>query len=131
MSTSHESIALTKYSPRKQGICRRINENIPCDSGRIGVRIMCHTRWTIQIDALGSIISNCIVLQSIWNYAKDVDRARYGDEGYNSRRFVSYEYISLPVRDHAWRTTAETRRQLELNYATQVASATNVKRWRR
>ena len=49
---------------------------------------MCHTRWTIQIDALGSIISNRIVLQSMWNYAKDVDRARYGDEGKNSRRFV-------------------------------------------
>ncbi len=77
---------------------------------------------------LGSIISNCIVLRSMWNYAKDVDRARYGEEGKNSRRFVSYEHIPLPVRDHAWRTTAETRRQIELNYATQVASATNVKK---
>ena len=38
-----------------------------------------HTRWTIKVDALGSIISNCIVLQSMWNYAKDVDRARYGE----------------------------------------------------
>ena len=92
MSTSHESITLTKYSLRRQGrpICRRIKDNIPCDSGRIGVRTMYHTRWKIQIDGLGSIISNCIVLQSMWNYAKDVDRARYGDEGKNSRRFVSY-----------------------------------------
>ena len=62
---------------------------------------------------------------------KDVDRARYGDEGKNQHRFVSYEHIPLPVRDHAWRTTAETRRQLELNYATQVASSTNVNKWRR
>ena len=67
-------------------------------------------------------------VQSMWNYAKDVDRDQYGYEGKNSRRFVSYEHIPLPVRDHVWRTrpTAETRRQLELNYATQVASATNV-----
>ena len=100
MSTSHESITLTKYSPRRQGICRRIKDNTPCTSGRIGVRTMCHTRWTIQLDVLGSIISNCVVLQSMWNYAKDVDRARYGDEGKNSRRFVSYEHIPLPVRYH-------------------------------
>ena len=131
MSTSHESITLTKYSPRRQGICRRIKDYRQCDSGRIGVRTMCHARWTIQMDALGSTsasYSNCIVLQSMWNYPK---RARYGDEGKNSRRFASYEHISLPIRDHAWRTTAETRRQLELNYATQVASATNVNKWRR
>ena len=70
--------------------------------------------------------SNCIVLQSMWNYAKDVDLARYGDEGKNSRHFVSYEHIALPVRK-----TTETRRQLELNYATQFASATNVNKWRR
>ena len=101
-----------KYSLRRQGICRRIKDNIPCDTGRIDVRTMCHTSWTIQIDALGSIVSNCIVLQSMWNYAKDVDRARYGDEGKHSRRFVSYiiyEHIPLHVRDHAWRSTAETR----------------------
>ncbi len=43
---------------------RRIKENIglPGDSGRISVRTMCHTRWTIKVDALGGIISNCIVL---------------------------------------------------------------------
>ncbi len=33
----------------------------------------------------------------MWNYAKDVDRARYGGEGKNSQRFVSYEHIPLPV----------------------------------
>ena len=59
---------------------------------------MCHTRWTIKIDALGSIISKGIVLQSTWDEAKDVDRARYGDEGKHSRRFVSYEHIPLPER---------------------------------
>ncbi len=67
----------------------------------------------------------------MWSYAEDVDRARYGDEGKNSRRFVSYEHIPLPIRDHAWRTTTDKRRQLELNDATQVASATNVNKWRR
>ena len=37
MSTSHEDIKLIKYSPQKEDIFRRINENIglPGDSGRI------------------------------------------------------------------------------------------------
>ena len=80
MSTSHEDIKLIKYSPQKEDIFRRIKENIglPGDSGRIGVRTMCHTRWTIKVDALGSITSNCTVLRSTPDDAKDVDRARYG-----------------------------------------------------
>ena len=31
------------------------------------------------------------ILQSTWGDAKDVDRARYGDEGKNSRSYVSNE----------------------------------------
>ena len=89
---------------------------IPGDSGRIGVRTMCHTRWTIKVDALGSITSNCTVLRSTPDDAKDVDRARYGDEGRNSRHFVSNEQIPLPVRDQIGRTNAETRQQLELKF---------------
>ena len=46
MPTSHEDIKLIKYSPKKEDIFRRIKENIPGDSGRIGVRTMCHTRWS-------------------------------------------------------------------------------------
>ena len=87
---------------------------------------MGHTRWTIKVDALGSIISNCTVLQSTPDDAKDVDRARYGNEGNNSWRFVSNEQIPLPVRDHIGRTTSETRQQLELKSAAHVASATKV-----
>ena len=78
----------------------------------------------IKVDALGSIIRNCKILQSTWDDAKDVDLARYCDEGKNSRCFVSNKQIPLSVRDHIWRTTAETRQQLELNYAAHVASAT-------
>ena len=59
---------------------------------------------TIKVDALGSIISNCTILQSTPDDAKDVDRARYGDEGKNSRCFVSNEHIPLSVRDHIGRT---------------------------
>ena len=131
MSTSHEDIKLIKYSPQKEDIFRRINENIglPGDSVRIGVRTMCHAaaRWTIKVDALGSITSNCTVLRSTPDDAKDVDRARYGDEGKNSRHFVSNEQIPLPVglRDHIGRTT-EARQQLELKSAAHVASATKV-----
>ena len=67
-------------------------------------------------------------LRSTPDDAKDVGRARYGDEGKNSRRFVSNEQIPLPVglRDHIGRTTAETRQQLELKSAAHVASATKV-----
>ena len=128
MSTSHEDIKLIKYSSQKEDIFRRIKENIglPGDSGRIGVRTMCHTRWTITVDALGSITSNCTVLRSTPDDAKDVDRARYGNEGKHSRHFVSNEHIPLPVLDHIGRSTAETRQQLEMKFAAHVASATKV-----
>ena len=126
MSTSHEDIKRIKYSSQKEDILRRIKENIglPGDSGRIGVRTMCHTRWTIKVDALGSI--TCTVLRSTPDDAKDVDRARYGDEGKNSLHFVSNEHIPLPIRDHIGQTTAETRQQLQLKSAAHVASATKV-----
>ena len=130
MSTSHKYIKLVKYSPPKRRytcIFRRIKKHIPGDSGRIGVRTyMCHTRWTVKVDALGSIISNCTVLRSRGDDAKDVDRARYSDKGKNSRRCVSNEHIPLPVRDHARRPTAETRQQFELNSEAHVAFATKV-----
>ena len=127
MSTSHEDVKLIKYSSQKEDIFRRIKENIglPGDSGRIGVRIMRHTRLTIKVDAVGSITSNCTVFRSTLDDAKDVDRARYGDEGKNSRHFVSNEQIPLPVRDHIGRTTAETRQQLQLKSAAYVVSATS------
>ena len=126
MSTPHEDITLIKYSSQKEDIFRRINENIglPGDSGRIGVRTM--YRWTIKVDALGSITSNCTLLRSTPDDAKNVDRARYGDEGKNSRHFVSNEQIPLHVLDHIGRTTAVTRQQLELKSAAHVASATKV-----
>ena len=91
MSTSHEDIKRIKYSSQKEDIFRRIKENIglPGNSGRIGVR----TRWTIKVDDLGSITRNCTVLRSTPDDAKDVDRARYGDEGKNSGYFVSNRYI--------------------------------------
>ena len=38
---------------------------------------------------------------------------------------------SVPSPESGTGVTAETRRQLELNYATQVASSTNVNKWRR
>ena len=75
---------------------------------------------------MGSITSNCTVLRSTSDDAKDVDPARYGDEGKNSRHFVSNEQIPLTVRDHIGQTTAETRQQFELKSAAHVASATKV-----
>ena len=64
---------------------------------------------------------NYPVLQSMSYEAKDVDCVRYGYEAENSRRLVSNEDVPLLIRDHAGRTTAETRRQPQLNTATQVA----------
>ena len=69
----------------------------------------CSNHVPYQMDDKGSITSNCPVLRSTPDDANDVDRARYGDEGKNSRHFVSNEQILLPVRDHIGRTTAETR----------------------
>ena len=60
MSTSCEDIKLIiKYSPQKEDIFRRTKDNIglPGDGGRIGVRTMCHTRWTIKVDALPWVAS--------------------------------------------------------------------------
>ena len=115
----------SNYSSQKEDVFRRIKDNmgLPGNSGRIGVRTMCHTRWTIKVDALGRIISNSTVLRSTPDDAKDVDRARYGDEGKNSQHFVSNKQIPLPVRDHIGRTTDETHQQLELKSAAHVASA--------
>ena len=70
------------------------------------------------MDDKGSIINNCTVLHSTWDDAKDIDRARYRDEGRKSRQ---NKHISVPVRDHAGQATAETRRQLELTPVAQVA----------
>ena len=79
----------------------------------------CHIRRTIHADALGIIINNCTVLQSTWLDAKDC-RARYLDEGNNSRRHVSNEYVPLRGRDQGGRATTETRRQPKQNSTTQV-----------
>ena len=88
---------------------------------------MCHTIWTIKVDALGSITSSCMVFRSTPDDAKDVDRAQYGDEGKNSRHFVSNEQIPLHAgEDHIGRTTAETRQQLELKSAAHIAPTTKV-----
>ena len=82
-------------------------ENIPGGSGRpiIYVRTMWHTRWTINVDAMGSI-------HSTWDDDKYVDRARFGDEDRNSRQ---NENISLPVRDHAGHDTADRLVNLRFN----------------
>ena len=112
----HTKTSHIKYLPQNEGIFRRIKENIPGDRGRIGVRTMCHTRWTIKVVAsMSSIISNGTLLRSTRDDVKDVDRARYGYEGKNSRHYNA--------TDHTERTrpTAETRQRIELNSGQQVA----------
>ena len=109
MLTSHKAIN-TLFTPKRTHIIRRIKENLY-------LATTCHIRWTIHADALDSIINKCTVLQSTWDDAKYC-RARYIDEGKNSRRYVSNEYVPLPGRDHGGRATTETRRELEQNSAT-------------
>ena len=88
ISTSHKAIKSHKIIHPEENAFRRIKVS--------------HIRWTIHADALGSIIKNGTVLQSTWDDAKDC-RARHVDEGNNSRRYVSNEYVPLHVRDHGGR----------------------------
>ena len=79
MSTSHEDIKLTKYSSPKK---------IPSNQGEYRAyyrptrrqwQNRCSNHVPYQMDdkgALGSITSNCTVLRSTPDDAKDVDRAR-------------------------------------------------------
>ena len=74
LETTHEVIKLIKYSPRRERIFRDLKSehdittgfNSPC------VRVLCPTRWTVNADALASIVSNYAILQSTWEEAIDV-----------------------------------------------------------
>jgi len=37
-----------------------------------GIRVLCPTRWTVNADALASIIDNYTVLQNTWDEAVDI-----------------------------------------------------------
>ena len=71
LETTHEITKLIKYSPRREGIFRKIKDNLS-SSCCPGIRVLCPTRWTVKAEALSSILTNFEVLQDTWEEAVEV-----------------------------------------------------------
>ena len=72
LDTSWEITKLIKYSPRREGIYRKLKESLPASS--TGIRVLCPTSWTVRADTLSSIISNYEALQNTWEEALAITR---------------------------------------------------------
>ena len=74
-----EITKLVKLSPRRGTIFQRLKDELaPLDPG---IRVLCPTRWTVEAEALKSIVDNFEVLQHLWEesveYVKESEmRAR-------------------------------------------------------
>ena len=64
LDTAYEIIKLVKKSPRRDATFQRLKEELPESSP--GIRVLCPTRWTVQAQALQSIIRNYQVLLQLW-----------------------------------------------------------------
>ena len=69
LDTVQEIIKLIKKSPRRDATLQRLKEEMAVKSP--GIRILCPTRWTVNADALYSIISNYDVLHALWEESLD------------------------------------------------------------
>ena len=71
LDTTHEITKLIKNSPRREGIFKRMKENLPgmCSTG---IRVLCPTRWTVRADALTSVLQNFEASQETWEEAVEV-----------------------------------------------------------
>ncbi len=70
LDTTHEITELIKKSPRRDGIFKRLKEEMASDS--CGIRVLCPTRWTVKAEALNSILNNFTVLLKLWDESLDV-----------------------------------------------------------
>ena len=59
LETVHEVTKLIKFSPRREGIFRKLREG----SSNPRIRVLCPTRWTVRADSIASVIQNHDVLQ--------------------------------------------------------------------
>uniref|UniRef100_H3AN58 TTF-type domain-containing protein n=1 Tax=Latimeria chalumnae TaxID=7897 RepID=H3AN58_LATCH len=65
---TQEITKLIKESPRHDAIFKTIKETLTT-SASPGIRILCPTRWTVNADALDSVIANFETLLEIWDEA--------------------------------------------------------------
>ena len=77
-----EITELVKLSQRRGSVFQRLKDEIASQDA--GIRVLCPTRWTVQAEALESIVDNFEVLQNLWEesleYIKESEmRARIGD----------------------------------------------------
>ena len=65
LEMTHEVCKLIKCSPKRENIFRQLKEfsNLTRDyCSSSSIRVLCPTRWTVQANALASIIENYVVL---------------------------------------------------------------------
>ena len=69
LDVTYEVTKLIKFSPKRDVIFEKSKDNIAPDTP--GFRVLCQTHWTVRASSLKSVIYNYIVLQELWEQAKD------------------------------------------------------------
>ena len=69
LDVTYEVTKLIKFSPKRDVMFEKLKENIKPDTP--GFQVLCQTHWTVRASSLKWIIDNYIVLQEIWEQAKD------------------------------------------------------------
>lgn len=69
MDTTYEVSKLIKYSPKRDVEFEKLKESLAPDTP--GFRVLCPTRWTVRADSLKSVVDNYVVLQELWEVAKN------------------------------------------------------------
>ena len=69
MDTTYQICKLIKYSPKRDGIFKRLKAEI--HPGSPGVRVLCPTWWTVRAHSLKSVLDNYTVLQELWEESYD------------------------------------------------------------
>ena len=70
LDTTRELIKLLKNSPRRDTCFETIKADISPDTS--GIRTLCPTRWTVQAEALKSILNNYEVLNELWHECLEI-----------------------------------------------------------
>ena len=69
IAITFEVSKLIKFSPKRDVMFEKLKDTIAPDTP--GFRVLCPTRWTVRANSLKSVLDNYIVLQELWEQAKD------------------------------------------------------------
>ena len=69
LDITFEVSKLIKFSPKRDVMFEKLKDTIAPDTP--GFRVLCPTRWTVRVNSLKSVLDNYIVLQELWEQAKD------------------------------------------------------------